>query len=126
MVKIEEYKKKLTAKNNPGVSAPRPAPDSGISAPTQMPNNGRGGGSYGWNSQAGSFDWNNIQDDRWKNLFAEVAGMIGQCDLDKDQVQLIYDMVEWKRGIEATPRDIVERRNTMRRTDPPPPTSGKG
>ena len=30
----------------------------------------------GWNSQAGSFEWNNIQDERWKNLFTEVAGLV--------------------------------------------------
>ena len=30
----------------------------------------------GWNSQAGSFEWNNIQDDRWKNLFTEVSEMV--------------------------------------------------
>ena len=30
----------------------------------------------GWNSQAGNFEWNNIQDERWKNLFTEVAGMV--------------------------------------------------
>ena len=52
---------------------------------------------------------------------------IGESELDKEQVQLIYDMVERKGGIEAAHRDIVERRNTARRNDPPPPPSfGKG
>ena len=30
----------------------------------------------GWNNKAGSFEWNNIQDDRWKSLFTEVAGLV--------------------------------------------------